>query len=108
MIMFDQSRRLSEPLRWGRREKTASAVLLSCVALALIGLGAYALTSGAPARRDCIEPDLREHARAARVLHDCGARARRVCASGDPLPATASPQELRSACRRPDSRSPLG
>ncbi len=55
MIMFEQSRRLSEPLRWGRREKTVVAVLLSCVALALIGLGAYALTSGAPARRDCID-----------------------------------------------------
>ncbi len=51
MIMFDQSRRLSEPLRWGRREKTIVAVLLaSCVVLALAGLGAYALTSGSPAR----------------------------------------------------------
>ena len=40
MIMFDQSRRLSEPLRWGRREKTVVAVLLSCVVLAAIGLGA--------------------------------------------------------------------
>ena len=26
MIMFEQSRRLSEPLRWGRREKTVVAV----------------------------------------------------------------------------------
>jgi len=50
--MFEQSRRLSEPLRWGRREKTTVAVLLSCVALALIGLGAYALSTGAPARAE--------------------------------------------------------
>ncbi len=55
MIMIDQSKRLSEPLRWGRRERTVVAVVLACVALAVIGLGAYALTSGAPARRDCIE-----------------------------------------------------
>ncbi len=40
MIMFEQSRRLSEPLRWGRREKTIAAVLISCVVLALAGLGA--------------------------------------------------------------------
>ena len=56
MIMFDQSRRLSEPLRWGRREKAAVAVLLTCVLLALVGLGAYALTSGAPAGRGPLEP----------------------------------------------------
>jgi hypothetical protein len=55
MIMFEQSRRLSEPLRWGRREKVVVAALLSCVVLALAGLGAYALTSGAPARKDCIQ-----------------------------------------------------
>src|ERR1700677_2992507 len=54
MIMMDQSKRLSEPLRWGRREKTAVAAVLACVALIAIGLGAYALTSGAPARKDCI------------------------------------------------------
>ena len=46
MIMQDQSKRLSEPLRWGRREKTAVAVLLSCLLLAVVGLGAYALTNG--------------------------------------------------------------
>ena len=54
MIMFDQSRRLSEPLRWGRREKTSWRSCSSCFLLAVIGLGAYALTSGAPARADCI------------------------------------------------------
>ena len=34
MIMMDQSRRLSEPLRWGRREQTVVAALLECVLLA--------------------------------------------------------------------------
>src|ERR1700676_4314188 len=48
MIMFEQSRRLSQPLRWGRREKTAVAVVVSCVLLALLGHGAYALTRARP------------------------------------------------------------
>ena len=63
MIMQDQSRRLSEPLRWGRREKTVVAVLLGCVVLALVGLGAYALTSGGRARKDCIEVTFASHPR---------------------------------------------
>ena len=29
MIMEDQAKRLSEPLRWGRREKTRSRALLA-------------------------------------------------------------------------------
>ena len=54
MIMIDRSRRLAEPLRWGRREKTAVAVLLGCLALALVALGAFALTGGSPVRKDCV------------------------------------------------------
>ncbi len=96
MIMFDQSRRLSEPLRWGRREKTVVAALLSVTVLALLALGAYALTSGAPARRDCVRVTFASTLGGAE-LHECGARARQVCASG------AFPhlqQELAEACRR--------
>ena len=43
MIMQDQSKRLSEPLRWGRREKTAVASrarVRGC--WSRVGLGAYA------------------------------------------------------------------
>jgi hypothetical protein len=47
MIMFEQQRRLSQPLRWGRREKAVIGTLLAVVVLAVAGLGAYALTSGA-------------------------------------------------------------
>jgi hypothetical protein len=97
MIMFDQSRRLSEPLQWGRREKTIAAVLLSCVALALAGLGAYALTSGAPARRDCISLTFASTLGAA-VVHACGAHARSVCAERNPSRELA--QELAEECRR--------
>jgi hypothetical protein len=97
MIMFEQSRRLSQPLRWGRREKTAVAAVLSCLLLALLGLGAYALTSGAPARADCIDLVFPSTLGGAR-LHACGPQARDVCAS--PGPYRGIGEELRAACRR--------
>ncbi len=80
MIMQDQSKRLSEPLRWGRREKRIVATLLACVALVAVGLGAFALTSGAPARKDCIEVNFASTLGGA-TEHACGAQARRVCAT---------------------------
>jgi len=96
MIMFEQSRRLSEPLHWGRREKTIVGVLLCSVALALAALGAYALTSGAPARADCIAVTFPSTLGAAE-LHGCGQQARRICASGDFHGIQA---QLADACRR--------
>jgi hypothetical protein len=96
MIMFDQSRRLSEPLRWGRREKTAVAVVVGCLVLALAGLGAYALTSGAPARADCVTVTFASTLGGA-DLHACGPRARRICGSGD---FRGIQQQLSAACRR--------
>jgi hypothetical protein len=97
MIMHDQSRRLSEPLRWGRREKTVVAVLLSCVALAAVGLGAFALTSGAPPRKDCIEVTFASTLGGA-TEHACGAQARTVCATPGAFRSVA--EELRAACAR--------
>jgi hypothetical protein len=97
MIMIDQSKRLSEPLRWGRRERIAVAAVLVCVALIVVGLGSYALTSGAPARRDCIEVTFASTLGGA-TEHACGAQARRVCASPDAFRHVAA--ELRAACRR--------
>jgi hypothetical protein len=97
MIMQDQSRRLSEPLRWGRREKTVVAVLLSCVLVALAGLGVYALTSGSPARKDCIELTFASTLGVAHI-HDCGRQARLLCASPNPSPQFA--RELREDCGR--------
>jgi hypothetical protein len=96
MVMFEQSRRLSEPLRWGKREKTAIAAALSAVLIALIALGAYALTSGSPARADCITVTFASTLGGA-DLHGCGARARRICASGE---FRGVAPELRAACAR--------
>jgi hypothetical protein len=97
MIMQDRSRRLSEPLRWGRREKAAVGVALGCVLAAMIALGAYALSSGAPARRDCIDVTFASTVGGA-TLHACGARARAICASPGELKGIAD--SLRAACRR--------
>lgn len=97
MIMMDQSKRLSEPLRWGRRERTVVAVLLACVALSAIGLIAYAASSGAPARKDCIEVTFASTLGGA-TERACGAQARRVCASPQAFKHVQA--ELREQCRR--------
>ena len=96
MIMFEQSRRLSEPLHWGRREKAVVGTLMAVIVLAVAGLGAYALTSGAPARRDCVDVTFASTLGGAH-LHACGSRARRICASGA---FRGIRQELRAACKR--------
>ena len=72
------------------------AVLLGAVVLALIGLGAYALTSGAPARTDCVEVTFASTLGGGR-LHGCRGQARRICAAGS---FHGIEQELRVACRR--------
>jgi hypothetical protein len=95
MIMFDQSRRLSEPLKWGRREKTAVAAVLSCLAIALVALGAYALTTGAPARADCVTVMFASTLGGAEI-HECGAPARLLCKSG--AHRSIAPQ-LKVACK---------
>jgi hypothetical protein len=97
MIMQDQSKRLSEPLRWGRRERTIVAVLLACVAIVVVGLGAYALTSGAPARKDCVEFTFASTLGGAQV-HECGGKARAVCASPGAFKGVTA--ELHEACRK--------
>jgi hypothetical protein len=96
MIMEDRSKRLSEPLRWGRRERTAVAAVLACVALALAGLVAYGVTSGSSGRADCVTVTFASTVGGA-DLHGCGPQARRICASGD-FHRIAG--ELKLACER--------
>jgi hypothetical protein len=95
--MMNQSRRLREPLLWGRREKTVVAVLLGCVVLGALGLIAYGLTSGAPARRDCIQITFASTLGGAEAKA-CGAQARSVCAT--PQDYAHSGEQLQQACRR--------
>jgi hypothetical protein len=96
MIMEARAKRLSTPLRWGRREKAAIGTLLAVLVAAAIALGTYALTSGSPARADCVDVNFASTLGGAE-LKGCGARARRICASGS-FPAIR--RELREACIR--------
>ncbi len=99
MIMFDQSKRLSEPLRWGRREKAAVAAVLACLTLALVGLGLYALLdhSRGDERTGCIDMTFASTLGAANV-HECGRKAREACASPSSIPV--APGVLAAECRR--------
>jgi hypothetical protein len=96
MIMENRSRRLREPLRWGRREKIAVGTVLACLAAGLLALGVYALTRGSAARADCVNVTFASTVGGATV-QACGAQARRVCASGA-FPRTDA--DLAGACRR--------
>jgi hypothetical protein len=97
MIMENRSKRLSEPLSWGRREKTVVAVLASCIVIVLIGLGAFALTSGSKEPKDCVDITFASTLGAAR-MHACGARAKTLCAA--PQASKEIAQPLKQACRR--------
>lgn len=96
MIMIDRSRRLAEPLRWGRREKAVVGTLLACVVLALAGLGVYAATSGSRAGKHCVDVTFASTVGGA-TLHACGARASSLCAAGQ---AGGIEAQLRAACAR--------
>lgn len=82
MIMIGHSRRLEQPLRWGRRERRVVAAMLALTVAAVVGLGVYALSSGGRARRDCVSVTFASSVGGAE-LQGCGERARRICASGD-------------------------
>jgi hypothetical protein len=97
MIRVDQSKRLREPLRWGRRERTIVAVMLSCVALALVGLSVYGLTSSSHTPRDCIDVVFASTLGGA-DLKGCGAQAQKICAGGHTFHTIE--HELQSACKR--------
>jgi hypothetical protein len=97
MIMENRSKRLSEPLRWGKREKTIVGALLACVLAVAIALGAFALTSGSREPADCVNVTFASTLGAAHI-HACGPRARTICASPGASKQIAG--SLRAACRR--------
>jgi len=97
MIMFDQSRRLSEPLSWGRRERAIVGALVAAVVVVALGFIAYGLTSGAKARSDCVSITFASTLGGANIKQ-CGQQARRLCASREALRGLE--KELAEACRR--------
>jgi hypothetical protein len=99
MIMIDQSKRLSEPLRWTPAGKLAVVVAAVCLVGTLAGLGIYAALGGfsETKRAGCIELTFASTTGAAH-LESCGAKARALCSSGQVQPQITA--ELRAACRR--------
>jgi hypothetical protein len=99
MIMFDQSRRLSEPLRWTRAGRLAVAAFIACLALGMLGVGVYALvgTHGSRTSRGCVDVTVASTLGGA-DLHACGARARGMCAS--PSGGLALSGTLKAQCLR--------
>ena len=95
MIMHEQSRRLSRPLRWDRREKTIVGVVATILVVALLAGGAYGIWGGSPARKDCVSLTFASTLGGGR-LHACGAEGRSICAS--PVSYRAYGADLRTAC----------
>jgi len=101
--MFEQSRRLSQPLRWGRREKTVVGILAVCLVLAVMGGGAYALWGESAGRKDCVSVTFASTLGGGR-LHACGAEARAICAS--PASYRTFGTDLATACAHAGFASP--
>jgi hypothetical protein len=99
MIMEARAKRLSTPLQWDRREKVAVASLLAVLLAALIALGAYALTSGSPGRKDCVEALAPSTLGAVRI-HGCGGHARQLCSTALHQTDKRIGDALTESCRR--------
>ncbi len=100
--MFEQSRRLSEPLRWGRREKTVVAALVACVVLAVAGIVAFG-SGGSASAKDCISVTFASTLGGAQ-RHACGTEARSICAS--PASYRVLGPQLAGACRHAGFATP--
>jgi hypothetical protein len=96
--MHEQSRRLSEPLRWTRAGRIAVAIVLAALAVGTV-IAVVASTGGKRLAPGCIEVTFASTLGAA-VEHPCGARARDVCAHPGENPGLAEHGALRAACRR--------
>jgi hypothetical protein len=99
MIMMDQSKRLSEPLRWTRMGRLALIATRALLLVAVATVAVIASTSGSSRRAGCIEVTFASTLGAA-VIHPCGAKARTLCANPAENPAVAAHDALREACRR--------
>lgn len=98
MIMVDQSKRLSKPLRWTRAGRLAVLAAGGLLVAALVTVAVLASTTGSR-QAGCIEVTYASSLGAA-LMHPCGAHAREACAQPDQYPAAAAHGALREACRQ--------
>ncbi len=98
MVMQDQAKRLSEPLRWTRTSRLA--VISACVVLvaAFATVAVVVQTSKGPGP-GCIDVAFPSTLGVAEI-HPCGAKARTLCANPAENPAVAVHGVLREACVR--------
>jgi hypothetical protein len=97
--MIDQSKRLSEPLRWTRAGRLAVLAVAVALLVAVVAVAVIASTSSSPQRAGCIEVTYASTLGGA-TMHACGSRARYTCARPAENPAAAAGGVLREACRR--------
>jgi hypothetical protein len=99
MVMIDQNKRLSEPLRWTRAGRIAVIAAAGLLVAALLAVVVVAARSDSGRRAGCIEVTFPSTLGAA-VIHPCGARARALCANPADNPPAAAHGALREACRQ--------
>jgi hypothetical protein len=98
MVMHEQSRRLSEPLRWTR----AGTIAVALVVLVLAAGTVVAVVASSGAKRlprGCIEVTFASTLGGASERL-CGKLARQACATPAQNPALAAHGALRDACRK--------
>jgi hypothetical protein len=83
MVMVGQSKRLAEPLRWGRRERLALVALLAALVVAVVVVAVLALSSPSQGNESegCIDVTFASTLGGAKQ-HACGAQAKLACATG--------------------------
>jgi hypothetical protein len=99
MVMHEQSRRLSEPLRWTRGGRIAVAAVVVLLAGGAVAAVLASTTGSMKLAPGCIEVTFASTLGAA-AIHPCGARARELCARPGENPGLAEHGALREACRR--------
>jgi hypothetical protein len=99
MIMMDQSKRLSEPLRWTRTSRLAVIAACALLVASLATVAVVAATRGTASRAGCIEVTFASTLGAA-AIHPCGAQARTLCAKPADNPAAVAHGHLLEACRQ--------
>jgi hypothetical protein len=99
MIMMDQSKRLSEPLRWTRTSRLAVIAACTLLVAALAAVAVVAATRDTGSRAGCIEVTFASTLGAA-AIHPCGAQARALCAKPSDNPAAVAHGHLLEACRQ--------
>jgi hypothetical protein len=98
MIMIDQSKRLSQPLRWTRSGRLAVGAVAAAF-VAAVAVVAVIASTGSSLRRGCIEVTFPSTLGAA-VTRQCDGQARQTCASPRANPGLAAHGALRAACLR--------